>query len=64
MSFSLQKGFITDKYSSVSSAVRVLVSDNPVGEKARCGVPGPVWLHVYCGCEAGGRTAKFSKTTL
>jgi hypothetical protein len=26
--------------------------DDPVGEAARCGVPGLTWLHVVCGCEA------------
>jgi hypothetical protein len=30
-----------------------VVSDDPAGEEAGCGVPGLAWLHVLCGCEAG-----------
>jgi hypothetical protein len=39
-----------------------LVSDDPTGEEAGWVGPGPAWLHVVV--RPGGRTAKFSKTTL
>ncbi len=41
-----------------------LVSDYLGGEDAGCGGPELVWLHVVCGCEPVGCTAKFSKTPL
>ena len=41
-----------------------LVSDDLGGEDAGCGGPGLVWLHVVCGCEPVGCTAKFSETPL
>jgi hypothetical protein len=53
MSFSPQKGFITDRNSPQFHQLSDwLMSGNPAGEEARCGRPGLAWLHVVCGCEA------------
>jgi hypothetical protein len=45
--------YYRQKYSSVLSAVPVLVSEDPAGEEARYGGPGLTWLHMVCGCKAG-----------
>ena len=51
MSCSQEKGFITDRNTpQFHQLSRWLVSDDPVGEEAECGLR---LLHVVCGCEAG-----------
>ena len=54
MSFSPQKGFITDRNNlQFHQLSGWLVSDDPTGEKAGCGDPGLAWLHLVCSYEAG-----------
>lgn len=56
ITFSPQKGFITDRNIPQFYQLSVwLVSDDPTGEEAGCGVPGLAELHVVFCCEAGWR---------
>ena len=63
ISFSPQKGFITDRNTPQFHQLSGwLVSDDPAGEEAGCGGPGLALLHVVV--RPVGRTVKFSKRRL
>ena len=52
ISFSQQKGFITDrKTTQFHQLSGWLVSDDPAGEEVGCGGPELAWLHVVCGAD-------------